>query len=83
MPSSRTLSKACLSASRLPNRLSLSLSLQNPTLGISAARSISSSPQNGSSSIMGTVDTFATLAFAPIVGMAWLFEQLDAGGIEG
>ena len=81
MPSSRTLSKACLSASRLPNRLSLSL--QNPTLGISAARSISSSPQNGSSSIMGTVDTFATLAFAPIVGMAWLFEQLDAGGIEG
>ncbi len=62
MPSSRTLSKACLSASRLPNRLSLSL--QNPTLGISAARSISSSPQIGSSSIMGTVDTFATLAFA-------------------
>ena len=48
--------------SRLPNRLSLSL--QNPTFGMSAARSMSASAQIGSSSMIGTVDTLATLALA-------------------
>src|SRR5262245_53008599 len=82
MPSSRTLSKACLSASRLPNRLSFELAESN-IRNFGGAFDIFE-PADRLIQHNGNGGYFRdTGVRVPIVGMAWLFEQLDAGGIEG
>ena len=77
----RLVSRACLSASRLPNRLSLSL--QNPTLGIAGARSMSSRLADRLVQHDGHGRYVRDRRVGvPVVGMARLLEQLDAGRIE-
>src|SRR5215831_6398993 len=72
--------KACLSASRLP----LELELAESNIGNIGGAFDIGEPADRLIQHNGNGGYFRdTGVRVPIVGMAWLFKQLDAGGIEG